>query len=69
MNPKYAEEGTIEIRLIEELSELIRELCKADRFGWYNWHPDDPNKIPNKQRVIEEIDDVMRLCIKLKDAL
>lgn len=42
-HPDYKHIGDPAIRLIEELSELIKVICKEERFGWYNWHPDRPN--------------------------
>jgi hypothetical protein len=57
-NPKYKTRGTPEIRLIEECSELIQMLCKAKRFGWSNYHPDDAAKIQNFDLVLNEIKDV-----------
>ena len=42
-DPKFKNIGTPETRLIEELSELIQIVCKAQRFGWDSYHPNDPS--------------------------
>jgi hypothetical protein len=67
-DPKYAEIGSLEIRLIEECSELIKILCKVQRFGWNNSHPDNP-LVQNWRLTLDEIADVERLCVQLKEAL
>ena len=38
-NPKYEHIGTPPIKLIEECSELIHAITKAERFGYNNHHP------------------------------
>lgn len=59
MHPKYKDIGSIEDRLIEEMAELTKEICKARRFGYENYHPDDPDKITNKTKIEEEMSDVV----------
>ena len=49
MNPKYAHIGAADDKLIEEMSELTKELCKVKRFGMSN---------DNRERIILEIGDV-----------
>jgi hypothetical protein len=46
-----------EERVIEECAELIHEISKARRFGYFKYHPDDPNRM-NIERVVDEIRDV-----------
>ena len=69
-DPKYKEIGTPETKVIEECSELIQALCKAGRFGWFNYHPDNPSST-NMDDVFREMDDVLeamnRLDIHLRE--
>jgi hypothetical protein len=37
----------------------------VDRFGWFNCHPDNPNKY-NIEYVKEEMEDVVEACEKLQ---
>jgi hypothetical protein len=54
------------MRLIEECAELQHALCKAERFGWSNWHPDRPERT-NMDDVLDEINDVERAIQELRD--
>lgn len=54
------------VKVIEECSELIQILCKVDRFGWFNHHPDNP-KLLNIEQVYYEILDVTTACNELID--
>jgi len=63
MDDKYKNIGSIRIRLMEECSELIQIICKAERFGWENHHPEDIMKTPNFDLVHREMDDVYH-CIE-----
>ena len=69
-DPKYKDIGTPETKVIEECSELIQALCKAGRFGWFNYHPDRPSST-NMDAVLREMDDVLeamnRLDIHLRE--
>lgn len=66
---KYKSISPLAIRVIEECSELIFAICKAERFGWDNYHPDSPNGMNNTLEVLCEIEDVERLCDKLKEKI
>jgi len=65
MKAKYADIGSINVRCIEECAELIHILCKVERFGLENFHPDKP-EVKNWQLVLQEIEDVERLFGTLK---
>lgn len=58
MKKPYAKIGSASIRVIEEASEVIKELCKCERFGWFNYHPGDPRKLRNMDRVVLELQDL-----------
>ena len=67
-DPKYKNIGSASIKLIEECGELIQAVCKGERFGWDNYHPDRPNKT-NAQELWEEMEDVKAAFgILLKEA-
>lgn len=63
-NPKYMMIGEPEDKVIEECSEVIKAICKARRFGWANYHPDDPTKTTNIELVKREIIDA---CFAFKE--
>jgi NTP pyrophosphatase (non-canonical NTP hydrolase) len=56
-DPKYKHIGHIEDKLVEELSELIKAIMKARRFGYFDYHPNTPD-ISNLQKIMMEIEDV-----------
>lgn len=58
----------VEMRVIEECAELIKALCKATRFGLYNYHPLTP-ETTNRQEIVHEIMDVMRVVGELQQSL
>lgn len=58
----------LENRTIEELSELIKEICKARRFGYYDFHPDEPNKL-NIDRIKDEMQDCIIIITEYKKKL
>jgi len=63
-HPKYKHIGSAVTRTIEECSELIQVLCKVERFGWDNIHPE--TKISNITRVRAEIEDVLNCIFELQ---
>lgn len=66
MDEKFNKVGSIITRTIEECAELIHILCKVDRFGWTNYHPDDVTKVPNVLLVVNEISDLEHRLAELK---
>lgn len=55
---KYKNIGSPSIRVIEECSELIKAVCKAERFGYFNHHPDRPT-MTNSDEIKNEMEDVV----------
>ncbi len=63
-HPDYVNIGTPMTKVIEECSELIQSLCKVDRFGWFNHHPE--TKVVNIDQVESEMNDVVEAIEKLE---
>jgi hypothetical protein len=57
--------GKLEIHCIEECAELIQAISKAQRFGYFNWHPDRPKRT-NYDDILTEMDDVEKAIGNLK---
>jgi NTP pyrophosphatase (non-canonical NTP hydrolase) len=57
MNSYYQKYGTPLIKLIEECSEVIHALCKANRFGLDDRHPE--TGVINRDQINSEIDDLL----------
>lgn len=55
-DPNFEHIGTLEDKLIEELSELIQAICKAKRFGIDNFHP--VTFVTNRRQILDEMKDV-----------
>ena len=64
MKDKYKEKGSTAIRLIEECSELIMAVTKAERFGYDSHHPD--RLTSNAREILREIKDVRSLCDEME---
>ena len=58
MNPEYAHIGKADDKLIEEMAELTKELCKVKRFGMSE---------DNFARIVSEIADVEYRLKEYKD--
>lgn len=63
---EYQHIGPTAILLIEECSELIKALCKAERFGLENWNPFGSEGLTNRTSILIEMDDVERLIKELR---
>jgi len=69
MDPKYKDAGDSLTRLAEECAEVIQACMKIKRFGVENYHPDDPNKLPNRYRLEAEMQDVLLVWNQVKSDL
>jgi hypothetical protein len=58
MHKEYINYGSPAIRLLEEFSEVQKLICKGERFGYFDWHPDLPPTETNIKLLREEISDV-----------
>lgn len=67
-HPKFRHIGSPMTRLIEECAELQQALCKADRFGWFNYHPDRPDRT-NMDDVKSEMDDVVEAMERMQECM
>lgn len=52
--------------LQEECAELIKIASKNKRWGTKSYHPDDPDEVSNRDKLVQEIGDVLAMidCIK-----
>jgi hypothetical protein len=66
-HPEYENIGSPLTKVIEECSEVIQAACKIDRFGWFNFHPDDPSKTQNIVLLKREMDDVRKAFKTLEE--
>lgn len=67
-HPDYVHIGPPAIRVIEEASELIKVICKGERFGWDKCHPNDPGA-NNLERARAEIIDLLRAWGDLENTI
>ena len=55
----YKEIGSPAMRIIEECGEILQATMKGERFGWFNFHPEDPEQRPNIELLQNEVYDLM----------
>jgi hypothetical protein len=58
--------GSPTARVFEECTELMTALCKAECFGWFNPHPDRPDR-RNIEDVKAKMDDVVEAIERLQE--
>lgn len=66
---QYVKIGKPETKVMEECAEVIMAICKCDRFGWDNHHPDYDASRTNAIVVWEEMDDAIARMKELKKRL
>lgn len=54
--------------LQEECAEVIQIISKIRRFGINSFHPEDPNRLSNRERLVAELGDVKALVDLIKEA-
>lgn len=64
-HPEYKDIGDPAIHLIEECAELVKAVCKGQRFGWDNHYPGRPD-MDNVQAMDAEMADVAEAYNALK---
>lgn len=69
MHKDYKHIGTPFAKAQEECAELIKAICKADRFGLKCYHPDDILKMSNQHKIKCEISDVRIALTELENEL
>lgn len=57
MKKQFEAFGSPQDGVIEECAEVIKAICKAERFGYRNYHPDTP-KVCNADEILNELDDL-----------
>lgn len=66
-HPAFKNIGTMEDKIVEELSELIQAICKAKRFGYFEGNPFVRPFKSNYMRINEEMQDVSDRLAEYKE--
>ena len=66
---KYRNIGLPAMHLIEECGEVLQAICKGERFGWDNYHPDRLPRQTNLQDLENEILDIVEAFGDFKKSL
>jgi len=68
-DPQFEHIGDPVTCTIEECAELIHILCKVQRFGWKSCNPYDPKQVPNYVLVLNEMIDLGKRVIELREEM
>lgn len=61
------EEQLLLAQLAEECGEVAQVASKALRFGPDNYHPDDPEKKKNRDKLVLEFNDIVGVMMELNE--
>lgn len=53
-------------KIAEEAGEIAKEALKAQQFGLESYHPDDPARVTNRERLISELNDLLAVVTMLE---
>lgn len=57
------------IHVVEECAEVQKAVSKMIRFGPKEWHPEDPQKMPNVVALLHEIEDLKAALLRVTPVL
>lgn len=57
------------IHVEEECAEVLQDVCKLRRFGPDNWHPREPEKGTNRERLLREMGQLRDAIDRLEEEL
>lgn len=65
-DPRYEDIGRPETKVVEECAKMIQILQKVERFGWFIYRPDDPQKTTNMELTKRKMEDVYKAFTRLE---